>query len=222
MKSSTLIVTAHPDDETIFFGGLLISRPKSDTHVICVTDGNADGLGEQRAKDFHSALEDLQVTGEMLSHPDKYEQRLDIEALIETLNNYSADEVYTHNALGEYGHPHHQDVCFAVHNSFHERARIFSTAYNNFPCKRVELSASMWEQKLKVFSKQYWSETKRFFQFIPCTWAEGFAEVPLDEVTAIYSALTKSSVLDQSALDHFQFMAPYIEQWLSENSERPF
>jgi len=43
-----LLVVAHPDDETIFFGGTMYSLKKRGWKVIVVTDGNADGMGSTR------------------------------------------------------------------------------------------------------------------------------------------------------------------------------
>ena len=111
MKKHNLLVVAHPDDETIFFGGLVQVYRRRPWKVICVTDGNADGEGEKRKKDFFSACTQLIAKSfEMWDFPDRFGQRLDIDRLAQRLKTENAAEVFTHGALGEYGHPHHQDV----------------------------------------------------------------------------------------------------------------
>ena len=43
-----LLVVAHPDDETIFFAGVIQSKRDLPWHLVCLTDGNADGRGKER------------------------------------------------------------------------------------------------------------------------------------------------------------------------------
>ncbi|MCR9206347.1 MAG: PIG-L family deacetylase, partial [Halobacteriovoraceae bacterium] len=59
MKNKALFV-AHPDDEVLFFSGPLYTFGK-DFHVVLVTDGNADGLGKSRLKEFELSLESFNV-----------------------------------------------------------------------------------------------------------------------------------------------------------------
>ncbi len=49
-----LLVIAHPDDETIFFSPLLIllRHLKYRTHILCLSNGNFDGLGGIREKEL--------------------------------------------------------------------------------------------------------------------------------------------------------------------------
>lgn len=62
VRKQALLVTAHPDDESMFFLPLLhsladhSSHPtddsKWDVHLLCLSRGNFDGLGEIRAKEL--------------------------------------------------------------------------------------------------------------------------------------------------------------------------
>jgi N-acetylglucosaminylphosphatidylinositol deacetylase len=50
---SILLVTAHPDDESMFFGpALLCRRWGQQVKLLCLSTGNADGLGETRKKEL--------------------------------------------------------------------------------------------------------------------------------------------------------------------------
>ncbi|KAG0202342.1 hypothetical protein BGX28_005130 [Mortierella sp. GBA30] len=55
-KTSILLVIAHPDDEVMFFGPTLaeLTRPehRNEVHVLCMSSGNHDGLGEIRKKEL--------------------------------------------------------------------------------------------------------------------------------------------------------------------------
>eukprot|EP01048_Picozoa_sp_COSAG05_P013051 COSAG05_NODE_1354_length_5108_cov_24.726692_2_plen_102_part_00 len=57
-----LLVTAHPDDETMFFGPMLLSRqPGQKIFIYCLSTGNADGLGETRKKELMAATAALWI-----------------------------------------------------------------------------------------------------------------------------------------------------------------
>ena len=184
MSKKTLIVTAHPDDESIFFCGLIQSRNSDDFRVVCVTDGNADGHGKIRSKQFTAAMKALDVDDfKMLSYPDIYEQRLNHKELCEDLCQFTdIKEIYTHGILGEYGHPHHQDVSYAVHRCFDKKLPIWSVAYNCYPDKEFKLTDTQYHLKTQILSNIYLAETRRFVNFIQSYWYEGFAKVDFEEV----------------------------------------
>lgn len=119
-KAYRLLVVAHPDDETIFFGGLLQKEKSLPWKVICVTDGNADSRGKERAEEFLKATKLFGVKDtEHWNYPDLFTSRLPLKEITERLSTLpKPKEVYTHGPIGEYGHPHHQDVCLATYRAF--------------------------------------------------------------------------------------------------------
>ncbi|MEK7355673.1 MAG: PIG-L family deacetylase, partial [Bdellovibrionota bacterium] len=123
---------AQPDDETLFFGGLLQRRRTRRWTVVCVTDANADGQGKKRRKQFEKACRLLGVKKPLWwSFPDRYAERLPVVELIAKLRALPKPHtIYTHGIIGEYGHPHHQDVSYAVHLAFAEHPRVYASAYN--------------------------------------------------------------------------------------------
>jgi len=58
-----LLVTAHPDDETIFFSPTLNALQRAGTRVsiLCLSTGNADGLGMMRRREIQAAGKALKV-----------------------------------------------------------------------------------------------------------------------------------------------------------------
>lgn len=222
-----LLVVAHPDDETLFFGGLLASTTKKKTPwlVICVTDGDADGNGKARAKQFRNATRKLGVT--YIAHwdfPDIYEKRLDIEALATRLQGLVAPkEVYTHGVLGEYGHPHHQDVCAAVFRAFGDtEIPLWSAAYNCWPERRIHLSEDEYRLKCEILSGIYQAETRRFAHFLPATATEGFTQLSGLEVKSLYRFFTGGPAPARRTLRAYRWYWTYLAASGGQVAPRPF
>lgn len=61
----TVLLTAHPDDEAMFWTPTLLSLAKgpniSPVYIVCMSSGNADGLGAVRTKEMFAAAKLLQV-----------------------------------------------------------------------------------------------------------------------------------------------------------------
>lgn len=59
--NDTLLVIAHPDDETMFFGPTVLSLTSSQKHlnILCLSSGNAEGLGRRRVLEMKSVVETL-------------------------------------------------------------------------------------------------------------------------------------------------------------------
>lgn len=201
-KAYRLLVVAHPDDETIFFGGLLMNQRSLPWLVVCVTDGNADGRGAERHREFTAAAKLLGARkSEQWDFLDKYPDRLPIDQLVARLAELpSPKEVYTHGPLGEYGHPHHQDVCLAVHRAFSGKAKIFSPAWNSHAEKIVKLSPAQFKKKTKAFAEIYGKETTRFVNILPSMAVETFRSFSDREVEAIVGYFRRERPLDAKAL----------------------
>lgn len=217
------MVVAHPDDETIFFGGILQVFRRYPWHVICVTDGNADGEGMIRRADFMKACKQLRVANaEMWDFPDIYEKRLDVVRLQERLAQLPKPAaVFSHGILGEYGHPHHQDVSIAVHRHFCHPIPVWSAAYNSFPQKIFRLSKKTFAVKQKVLSETYFSQTKNFARWLPCTHSEGIHQLDLKEVEALY-AFFQGQELRLQHLKIYKDFAPYLENLRKALEDRAF
>ncbi len=210
-KAYRLLVVAHPDDETIFFGGLLLRERKLPWKVVCVTDGNADARGMERAQEFLAATKILGVKAtEHWNYPDIFPNRLPVQEIAERLSTFPLPrEVYTHGPLGEYGHPHHQDVCLAVHRAF-KKVEIFSPAWNCLPEKIVKLTPGEFKKKLRAFAEVYAKETGRFLNILPASSVETFTRFSLREVEALVSFLRREKDLDASAVKHLRWTTPQL------------
>ena len=126
----SLMVVAHPDDETIWGGSHLLNGKYV---VVCITNGS----NSTRRKEFASVMKQTGSIGLMLTYPDKTNGKRDswdscrkqIQEDIDTIvgkKNWSV--IATHNPDGEYGHIHHQ-MTSAITTSSAEKAKLTNQLY---------------------------------------------------------------------------------------------
>ncbi|HTL12919.1 MAG TPA: PIG-L family deacetylase [Bdellovibrionota bacterium] len=227
-SKASLMVVAHPDDETLFFGGLLLTTRSKRWTVVCVTDGNADGNGAARAQQFQAACKALGVKRALhWDFPDIYEKRLDLDRLERRLGELVDEigkpaEVYTHGPLGEYGHPHHQDVCAAVHRAFAPKVPVWAPAYNCMPARLAKLTPAQYRTKCKILAGIYRAETRRFAHFLPATAVEGFVRHKPAEIEALYGWIAHARRPDPKQLVAYGWYLPYLEDSGGRVAPRPF
>lgn len=221
---SNLLVVAHPDDESIFFGGLVQRRRILPWHLVCVTDGNADGRGAERHHDLLSAAKALKIKRtEHWDFPDRFNARLDVDQVARRLLDLPAPKaVFTHSILGDYGHPHHQDVSLAVHRAFHGRIPVWSVAYNCYPEKTLALTPKEFKIKTHILTDVYRSETRRFIHLLPATTSEAFVQVGLVEVEHLYRVLVHKAPLERRKLKRYAWIADSLGDTAYGTLERPF
>lgn len=147
-----LIVIAHPDDETIFMGGLIRRLVKLGfkLDVVCITGRFATPfLTITRRAEFQRACWRLKVRAKLLEFEDTCAP-LPVAAIADKLRtiseNRAYDCVFTHGVWGEYGHRHHRDVCLAVHRVFPHCVYCLSGPF---------------EADLKIYNSQEEFELKR-------------------------------------------------------------
>jgi len=101
-----LMIVAHPDDESLFGGGQLISDPG--WMVICITNGN----NPIRRKEFESAMKIAGAEFEIWDYPDHQHTPFNdaLRKELQRIVKLGWDKIVTHNEYGEYGHPHHRQL----------------------------------------------------------------------------------------------------------------
>lgn len=223
-NSYNLLVVAHPDDETLFFSAALMQERKRPWLVVCATNGNADGAGSARALDFKKACQKLKIKEAIQwNFPDVFDERLDIAGLEFHLRQLPVpSEIYTHGITGEYGHPHHQDVSFAVHSVFAKKAKIWVPAYNARAEKTLRLTKSQYEIKANIYSEIYRGETLRFAPYIPNRSVDEFMQLDFSEVQEIYASILEKRAPVKSKLKKYKWFYSFLAEDNKRKKIRPF
>ena len=114
-----LMIVAHPDDETIFGGNLLLN--KKGWKVICITNAS----NSIRRGEFIHAMKLIKAEYEMWDHEDTFFNGNFHPQLIIDLTKIFLAKPYklivTHNSNGEYGHIQHKALHRIVRNILKSR-----------------------------------------------------------------------------------------------------
>ncbi|KAE9548596.1 hypothetical protein FO519_008195 [Halicephalobus sp. NKZ332] len=119
-----LLVIAHPDDETMFFGPTLLRLVESriKIFVLSITTGNADGLGSVRKKELSLAIQKLGISPDTLTildmkdYPDgfvKWETEKLARIILQYIEMLDCDCAITFDSHGVSRHPNHIS-CFSA------------------------------------------------------------------------------------------------------------
>lgn len=173
-----VMFVAHPDDELLWGGKHLLDDKYL---VVCLTRGD----DKIRRAEFEKVLEATGDKGLILAYPDKiWHWRADwkfwqegIEADVASILQYKDwDLVVSHNAAGEYGHPHHKaahKVVEKVYGMAGCRAELhwFGKYYVNdkVPYGLPEMDKPSYVQKRKI-AKLYQSQRdtiRKLYHMLP-------------------------------------------------------
>lgn len=120
-----LFVTAHPDDESMFFLPTFANlRQQYSLHLLCFTNGNYDNLGPVREKELEAAAkylgsEKLTIVSEK-DICDGPQSKWPISKMTQILKDYvtsqSINAIISFDQQGISGHPNHIDVFRSVKN----------------------------------------------------------------------------------------------------------
>jgi LmbE family N-acetylglucosaminyl deacetylase len=141
LHSRRCVITAHPDDETLWCGGLLITHP-GDWTIICCSIPMRDPV---RAVKFHNACFVLGAKGIVLN---RVEVRLQAHTWLDDLGDLGRyDLLVTHNPVGEYGHRAHVGVFQYVAERWQDQALMFGYGVDGFTHPDPVLSINLTDEQ---------------------------------------------------------------------------
>lgn len=121
-KRNVLLVIAHPDDESMFFSPTInqMTSRGHNMHILCMSTGNADGIGDVRKEELYRASVILKVPLQqvtVLDHPDlqdgfgKVWNSTILSNIVEKeVLDHAIDMIITFDQYGVSGHCNHRDV----------------------------------------------------------------------------------------------------------------
>jgi len=173
------IIVAHPDDETLWAGGTILSHPSWKWFIVCLCRGSDN----DRAPKFLKTLQILGAEGIMGDLDDGPEQKpLDENELEHTilklLPSMHFDLIISHNPNGEYTrHVRHEETAKTVIKLWHEGKisanKLWTFAYEDGDKKyyprpietatvcRV-LTEQIWLKKYRIITETYGFEKSSF------------------------------------------------------------
>ncbi len=172
IRKSIAVIVAHPDDETLWAGGIILQHPMNDWFIVCLCRAS----DKERAERFNNALTILNakgIMGDLDDGPDQHpldEKEVEDE-ILSLLPGTHFDLILTHDAAGEYTrHLRHEEVNKAVLILWHDEKitanELWTFAYDDgknahFPLaiKKADaielLPEEIWEKKYKIITETY-------------------------------------------------------------------
>jgi len=169
---SVAVIVAHPDDETLWAGGTILSNPSWKCFIVCLCRKS----DAERATKFYKALQFLKsegIMGDLDDEPDqKPLDKKEVErAIMHLLPKTHFDLVVSHNPSGEYTrHIRHEEVSKAVIILWHagkiSTDELWTFAYEDggkeFYPKPIEnatichiLAKRIWLKKYSIITSTY-------------------------------------------------------------------
>jgi LmbE family N-acetylglucosaminyl deacetylase len=187
---SVLLIVAHPDDETLWAGGTILSNTAWNWFIVSMCRAK----DKDRAPRFYNALKILNSTGIMGNLDDGPEQKpLDEgevkRAILDLIPSKHFDLIISHNPAGEYTkHIRHEEVGKAIIKLWYDgkisAKKLWIFAYedgNSEYCPRpvgnaskyLKLKDPTWQRKYKIITETYGFE-KNSWEAKTTTKAEAF------------------------------------------------
>jgi LmbE family N-acetylglucosaminyl deacetylase len=120
-QKSIAVIVAHPDDETLWAGGTILSHPNHNWFIVCLCRAS----DTDRAPRFYNALKLYRakgIMGDIDDGPNQHPLNKDEleKEILKLLPSTHFDLILTHNSTGEYTrHLRHEEINRAVMSLWH-------------------------------------------------------------------------------------------------------
>jgi len=164
-QQTVAIIVAHPDDEILWTGGIILNNPQWNCFITSLCRKN----DEDRSSKFYKVLKILNAQGTMGNLDDELEQKplnaIQVEQkILDLLPNKHFDLIITHSPFGEYTkHVRHEEAGKAVIKLWNkgkiDTNKLWAFAYEDgnkeyFP-KAIENTPYFETLKKEIWNKKY-------------------------------------------------------------------
>ena len=120
-KKDVLILTAHPDDEVMFFAPTIkfLKKCKCEVRILCLSNGNYDKIGDIRETEFKDVCKNLKIEDAVMINDenlqDDFKKKWDQELICKKIEEYmkindnfeKIGTIITFDENGVTKHPNH-------------------------------------------------------------------------------------------------------------------
>lgn len=142
-SNNTLLIVAHPDDETMFFGPMILNLLDNNKYldILCLSDGGSDNLGLQRKQEFKSVMEKLGPLANLKIITDDHlldgtDQHWDVDDVAYHIDKYirfkrdqseAVNTIVSFDSYGVSGHDNHRSIFRALKDlkKRHQKLKLY-------------------------------------------------------------------------------------------------
>lgn len=173
-RRAALVLIAHPDDESYFFGPTVqaLKRANVETHLVCLSDGGGGGDGETRKKELLRVKEFFGLEGMCIVETDDLRDGMDREwpakTVMAVLDAYTEgapvafDYVVTFDAGGVSGHVNHVGTHEGARQWIEERKQSVVKASEAGKCPQV------WVLETTNVARKFSGAVDWFASYVEC------------------------------------------------------
>lgn len=125
LKGNCLLVTAHPDDECLFFAPVLLSA-RENIYILCLSNGNNHRSDELRRSCFELGVKDYQIIDDQIHLKDEINKSWSPENIIphvqRCVRRWNISTLISFDSYGVSGHKNHSSIYHAL-SEFNEEDR---------------------------------------------------------------------------------------------------